>query len=114
MPELEDTLRLMRKKYGYSQEQVADFLGVTRFTIANYESGRRKPSVRILKKLAALYKVSLDDITENDSADSIETLLALAQSVFSSSDISRVQKESVFQAIMRSYLSTQEDMNQKR
>lgn len=107
MPEIGDTLRILRRDHGYSQEELSDLIGVTRFTIANYESGRRKPTIMILRKLSTLYKVSLDQITETDSVDSTETLITMSRIVFSSTDISKEQKEKAFHAIMQAYLSSQ-------
>ena len=36
---IEEKLLKLRKKQGYSQQEVADFLSVTRQTISNWEGG---------------------------------------------------------------------------
>lgn len=45
-----------------TQEQVAAHLNVTRQTISSYESGRTRPDIDTLARLAQLYGVSLEDI----------------------------------------------------
>ena len=37
---LEEKLQLLRKKNGYSQEQLADKLGIARQTISKWENGQ--------------------------------------------------------------------------
>lgn len=52
----------LRKNAGFTQEQVADYIGVARSTYAMYEQGNREMDYQLLVKLADLYKVSLDYI----------------------------------------------------
>lgn len=55
-------LRTLRKKHGYSQDQLADYLGYKSFTtIQKWESDDALPPVSILKRLAALYTCSIND-----------------------------------------------------
>ena len=53
-------LKELRVRNGFSQQQLADVLGLCRSAYSNYEIGRRKPEFAIIKKLAAFYRVSLD------------------------------------------------------
>ncbi|MBO0452934.1 helix-turn-helix transcriptional regulator [Candidatus Enterococcus murrayae] len=55
-----------RKKQGLSQEAVAEKLGVSRQTISKWELDETLPDINQSKKLAAIYKVSLDDLIEFD------------------------------------------------
>lgn len=54
-------LRALREESKMSQQEVADFLGITRTAYNKYESGVIKP-VRKLNELAALFGVSADYI----------------------------------------------------
>lgn len=63
---LGETLILLRKKQGYSQQEVADLIHVTRQTISNWECDQGAPSLDKAKLLAELYNVSLDDLVGND------------------------------------------------
>lgn len=63
---LGEKLMRLRKKHGYSQQEVADLISVTRQTISNWESDQGIPTLDKARMLANLYNVSLDDLTEND------------------------------------------------
>lgn len=45
------------------QQEVADALGVSRATYANYETGRRTPDIDTLIRLADIYGITLDELT---------------------------------------------------
>lgn len=49
-----------RKDAGYSQRQMADFMNLSKSTIASYETGRTQPDIETLGKLADFYEVSTD------------------------------------------------------
>lgn len=55
-----------RKKCGLSQEQAAEQLGVSRQTISKWELDETLPDIQQAKKLAALYHMTLDELTEFD------------------------------------------------
>ena|SRR6056297_3335841 len=52
-------LRTARDYVGYSQDEVAKHLGISRSALSNIESGQRKTDALELKKLAALYQRSI-------------------------------------------------------
>ena len=55
-----------RKKYGLSQEAVAEKLGVSRQTVSKWETDETVPDIRQSKKMAVLYHVSLDELIDFD------------------------------------------------
>ena len=55
-----------RKKAGLSQEKVAEKLGVSRQTISKWETNETALDIYQAKKLAQLYNLSLDELTEFD------------------------------------------------
>lgn len=55
-----------RKKCGLSQEAVAEKLGVSRQTISKWETDETLPDIRQSRRLAALYRVSLDELIDFD------------------------------------------------
>lgn len=65
---LQEKLQLLRKKNGYSQEQLADKLNVSRQTIGKWESGQAVPEVYSLIQLSDLFGVSIDRIVKEDDA----------------------------------------------
>ncbi|MGN8774442.1 helix-turn-helix domain-containing protein [Candidatus Weimeria sp. HCP3S3_B5] len=65
MAELGKRLQDIRKKTGFTQEQVAGFLGVTQAYISQIEKGERQIQVDLFEKMAALYGVDAADV-ENE------------------------------------------------
>src|SRR5690606_2874751 len=59
-------LRELRKIEGWTQEQVAKKLGVSKQTYSHYENEKRKPSLDMIKKLAKVYQVNLDSVFGNN------------------------------------------------
>ena len=55
-----------RKKVGLSQETVAEKLGVSRQTVSKWETDETVPDIYQAKKLAKLYKLTLDELIEFD------------------------------------------------
>ena len=56
-----------RKKSGLSQEEVAEKLGVSRQTISKWETDETLPDIRQAKRLAGLYRLTLDDLIAFDA-----------------------------------------------
>jgi len=54
----------LRKKAGLSQNELAWQLDVTNKAVSKWENGKCKPSTETLRKLAAVYGVSVDDLLE--------------------------------------------------
>lgn len=55
-----------RKKCGLSQEEAAEKLGVSRQTISKWETDETLPDIRQSKRLALLYRLSLDELIDFD------------------------------------------------
>lgn len=62
---LSEKLLALRKKNGFSQQELADRLSVTRQTISNWECGNGAPALDKAAELAVLYQISLDDLIGN-------------------------------------------------
>ena len=58
----------LRKKENLSQEQLAEKMNVTRQTISKWELNETTPDIKQAKELSKLFKISLDELTENDMA----------------------------------------------
>jgi transcriptional regulator with XRE-family HTH domain len=88
---LGERLREAREYLGFSQDQVATFLGVSRSALSLMESGQRKVDALELKKLAGLYKRSVGYFTgEEEDASIGADVKHLARKV---SDLSTEDKE---------------------
>ena len=64
--QLGNSLASARKKSGFSQEEVAERLGVSRQTISKWETDETLPDIRQSKRLAVLYHMTLDELIEYD------------------------------------------------
>lgn len=51
-----------RKQAGLSQEKLAEKLGLSRSTLANYEQGRREPDFEVEEKIADFFNVDLNTL----------------------------------------------------
>ena len=56
----------LRKKNNLSQEELAEKVGVTRQTISKWELEETAPDINQAVILSKIFKVSLDDLTNND------------------------------------------------
>lgn len=65
-----DNLTAMRKIHGFSQDELADKIGVTRQTLSKYETGESLPDIERCRMLAEIFGVSIDDLVNYDSRDS--------------------------------------------
>ena len=73
--DIAERLQDLRKKAGYSQEQVAEMLGISRQAVSKWESGQGKPDIENIIKLTEVYSVSADYIllgTEKEVTVSVE------------------------------------------
>lgn len=57
-----DNLRFHRRRTGYSQQYIADYLSVDRTTYTKYESGVSQMDYEKLAKLANLFNVDFNDL----------------------------------------------------
>ena len=65
MPEIGKTVRRLREKRGWTQEQLARKTGLNRVSIAYIEVGLRKaPTISTRKKLAKALGVSITELLE--------------------------------------------------
>ena len=66
-----DNLVQTRKLMGLTQEDIADKLGVTRQSVAKWESGESVPDLDKCKQLADIFGVSLDDLANYEPEDNL-------------------------------------------
>lgn len=61
---LAKNLKELRLQFGYTQQFVADKIGITCQSYQAYEWGATFPTLQNFVKLAILYEVSLDELLE--------------------------------------------------
>ena len=59
---ISENLILLRKQAALSQEALAEKIGVSRQTVAKWESGESAPDIQHADLLAELFNVNLDDL----------------------------------------------------
>ena len=52
----------LRKEVGYTQEELAEFMGISRTHMGHIEQGRVSPSLAVLEKIARVLKVKIGDL----------------------------------------------------
>lgn len=68
---LKDNLVQLRKLLNMTQEDIADKVGVSRQTVAKWESGESVPDLEKSKLLADVLGTSLDDLVNYDQKESL-------------------------------------------
>ena len=63
-----ENLKQIRKEHGYSQEELAELLDVSRQAVGKWENGQGYPEVEKLLLLSKKLNVSLDELMETDFA----------------------------------------------
>ena len=66
---LADKITEERKRNGWSQEELADRIGVSRQTLSKYETGESLPDIEKSQALAEVFGVSLDDLVKYKKED---------------------------------------------
>ena len=64
-----DKLVELRKKKGFSQEELAEKLDVTRQTISKWELNETSPNISQAKEISRLFYISLDEFCGNNISD---------------------------------------------
>lgn len=68
---LKDNLQMLRSLHGFSQEEIAEKVGISRQAYAKWESGATIPDVEKCALLAAVYDTTIDSLISTASADGV-------------------------------------------
>lgn len=82
-----NNLKLLRKRKGRSQGELAEFLGVTRSSLSGYETGSNEPGFDLLIKLSDYFGISTDILLRQDLAGMKEFQLKELEQGWSHDDI---------------------------
>lgn len=76
---LQERLRSLRNEYNFSQQKLAELLGITQQAIAKWENGKAEPDSTTLIKLSEIFNCSIDYLlgkTNIKNYDEFETIAA--------------------------------------
>lgn len=59
---MQNRIKEFRQKYGLTQEELANKVGVRRETIVFLEAGKYNPSLQLAHNVARILKVKIDDL----------------------------------------------------
>lgn len=68
---LKDNLLMLRNLHGFSQEEIAEKVGISRQAYAKWESGATIPDVEKCALLAAAYDTTIDSLISTASAEGV-------------------------------------------
>lgn len=88
--ELSARLRKLRDKYGYTQQDVADRIGIGKSAYRSYENNDRRIPVDVLTRVAALYNVSVDELLGNSTRPDASTNIIHGN--FTNEQFEKIQK----------------------
>lgn len=61
-----EKLKTERNKKGWSQEELAEKLFVSRQSVSKWENGQNYPSIEIIIKLSDLFELTIDELLRSD------------------------------------------------
>ena len=71
---LKENLVILRNIHGYSQEEIAEKINISRQAYAKWETGATVPDIEKCSLLAAVYGVTIDSLIKTETADGIGTI----------------------------------------
>ncbi len=86
---LADKIILERKKNGWSQEELADKLGVTRQAVSKWEGAQSVPDLQRIMEMSRLFQVSIDYLVKEE----VEVVEHIPETEVADSQIRRVSME---------------------
>lgn len=128
-----DKIKVARETMGYTQQELADRVGVSKRTIASYESTDAKARPSTMRKLAEALDVSMDYLSKEEITDpkygaekapyveqvrgacgdraarEMDDLLERNAMLFAGGELSQEAKDDFFQAIAKAYLMCKEE-----
>ena len=111
--EFSKKLILLRKQYGYLQEELARMLGISKRTLQLYESGQRYPKKAVLDQICSIFSISMKELLETEpAAETVPTaapiqlehltarqLVQAARAFYQRKDLTELEREQVMYAV---------------
>lgn len=104
--DLGEKVKLIRKRRKLKQDDLAEFLNLSRSQISNLESGRRNLSLKQLEKLCDYFQVDMSYFLMSETTDSCLDLIEKAKVLFESEELTDYQKEDLYSSITKLYIES--------
>lgn len=72
---LKDNLIMLRNIHGFSQEEIAEKINISRQAYAKWESGVTIPDIEKCKRIADIYDVTIDSLLKTETVDGGKVIL---------------------------------------
>ena len=72
---LKENLIILRNIHGFSQEEIAEKIGISRQAYAKWESGATVPDIEKCMRLSEVYGVTIDSLVTTTTLDGGETVV---------------------------------------
>ena len=95
-------LKALREANGYTQEQVANFLGIGRSAYANYEAGERETPMEVMERASELFGCELALLFDEDE-QAVKNMLVCAFRVDNLS-VNDMKEVAAFKNIVLNYM----------
>lgn len=82
---INEQLVFMRKQHKITQEELAQFLGVTNQSVSKWESGTCCPDISLLPDIATFFHVSVDELLGYKPTDSFNDIYLKIKTIFQES-----------------------------
>ena len=76
------TIKQLRQEKGFTQEQLAELLGVSGKTVSKWETAKGLPDISLLKELAAVLGISVCELMSGDTVTNTNRSANLLRSCF--------------------------------
>ncbi len=71
---LKDNLVMLRNLHGFSQEDIAEKINISRQAYAKWESGATVPDIEKCSRLASVYGVTIDSLVKSETGEGIDMI----------------------------------------
>ena len=71
---IRENLIMLRNTHGFSQEEIAEKINISRQAYAKWENGATIPDIEKCKRLADIYGITIDSLIKTETIDGKETI----------------------------------------
>ena len=91
--------KLYRQRCHLTQNEAAELIGVKSYQLANYESNRSEPNIRVLLAMSKTYHISIDQLLGNTK----KALLEPNEEELNQQEAERLELEKKLKALLKEY-----------